>query len=135
MVKIRRAKNSDSNVIDRLLHNLELWHSSLSIDSFWVAEDDAGILGCVHLEDFGDNIYLSSLGVTNEKRGQGIASALLKEAVAAFQKDIFIYTIIPDFFEKQGFIRATAPNDIPGRSIYNCAACCLNECKCMVLKR
>ena len=135
MIEIRRAEKADSDAIEGLLHDLELSHPSLSIDNFWVAAEQDDVIGCVHLEDFGNNVYLGSLGVIREKRNQGVASLLIKEAASAFNKDIFIYTVIPGFFEAQSFVPAKAPRDIPARSIYNCNACNLNECICMVLRR
>ena len=106
MIEIRRAKKTDSDAIDGLLRDLELSHPSLSIDNTWVATEQGEVVGCVHLEDFGNNVYLSSLGVVGEKRKRGVASLLIEEAASAFNKDIFIYTIIPGFFEKQGFIQS-----------------------------
>jgi N-acetylglutamate synthase-like GNAT family acetyltransferase len=135
MQKIRRAQERDAEEILKILKELDLFYPSQSLERFWVAEDKSGIAGIVRLEEFDDYFFLSSLGVKKDKRKKGIAAALLKSILKSANKNIYLYTIVPEFFKKFGFEIADPPPSLPLKDIYGCEFCVPEKCRCMVLKR
>lgn len=135
MLKIRQAQKKDAEEILKILKELDLYYPSLSIQNFWVAEDEGGITGVVRLEEFDDYFFLSSLGVKKDKQKKGIAAALLKHILKPVSKNVYLYTIVPDFFKKFGFEPADPPASLPLKEIFGCEFCIPEKCKCMVRKR
>jgi N-acetylglutamate synthase-like GNAT family acetyltransferase len=130
-MKIRRAGKEDSAQIMEILRKLDLYHPSRIPDDFWVADEGGKIVGVSCLTDYGDILFLSSVGVIEERREKGVAKAILEEILAGARKDIYLYTIIPDFFRKLGFEIVDAPPDIPSRECLGCESCRTEECVCM----
>ena len=54
--------------------------------SFWVSEDDSGVIGAVALENFGTTALVRSLVVSPAYRGRGVASALVSRAELEAQR-------------------------------------------------
>lgn len=130
---VRRAHAREWGEIKEIIRDLDLDHPRLSCENFWVAEADRRIAGIAHLEMCGEGLYLSSVGVSKEKRGLGIARSLMEKILEDTEGRVFVYTIIPDFFRRFGFVEARPPPGIPPREIYNCRSTCdANRCVCMV---
>lgn len=135
-MNIRVARKGDTVAIQEMLEELVLDHPSLSIDNFWITEDEGEIVGVAHLEDRRSCAYLSSVGVAKNRRHEGIATNLLMKVMSGCAKDVYVYTIIPDFFRTLDFISTDPAGDIPSRDIYDCNSSCSPErCECMVLRR
>ncbi len=132
MLKIRMARASDEEAISRLLEELELMRQSLSMSGFWVAEEEGEIAGIAHVEEAGDAVFLSSVGVKKDRQRHGIASLLLKEIFAASGRDVYLYTVIPDFFRRLGFSEVSEPQGLPDRGLFGCDACEPGRCVCMM---
>lgn len=132
---IRKAHKTDSTEILDILHALDLHLPSTITDDFWVAEIEGKIVGTACITDYGENIYLSSVGVVPDHRGKGVAKAVLQNLFTAAKKDIYLYTLIPDFFKKFGFVTAQAPEDITSKDVLGCEDCIKENCVCMVRRR
>jgi len=132
---VRPARESDSESIRHILDELDLYHHSLSMKNFWIILDDDSVTGVAHLENFDLNAYLSAVGVIEKMRRRGIATTLLREALSDTGRDVYIYTIIPEFFGTLGFVPAKPSAGIPSRGIYDCRTTCSpDRCICMVLE-
>lgn len=135
-MNIRKAADGDWNEIRRVLDDLELGHPSLVCEGFWVAEADGAIIGVAHVEDRGACVYLSAVGVEEIFQGRGVASDLLRKINVGQTKDVYVYTLIPDFFRRHGFEFSEPHPDMPPRNIYDCGSTCRpSECRCMILRR
>lgn len=135
-MNIRKAADGDWKAISRILDDLDLSHPSLVCENFWVAEADGAIIGVAHVEDRGACVYLSAVGVEEAFRGRGAASALLGKVNAGQAKDVYVYTLIPDFFMRLGFEFSEPHPDLPSRDIYDCELTCSpDECRCMRLRK
>ena len=132
MLNIRPAVKNDARQIKRILAGLDFTYQKQLLKDFWVAEEDKKILGIVQLKKGPDHFFIESLGVIKGKEKQGIASALLKKIFSTANKDIYLYTIIPEFFKKFGFETVPPPSFIPPRTIFECAGCFPEKCLCMV---
>src|SRR5215469_8793715 len=60
--------------------DLALIQSLLAKGEFLIAEDEAGVAGCVYLEPREDRTYLGLLSVTPERQKTGVGSMLMREA-------------------------------------------------------
>ncbi|MFH1683364.1 MAG: GNAT family N-acetyltransferase [Candidatus Margulisiibacteriota bacterium] len=151
-LNIRPALDKDHEKIKKLLKDLDLYYSGLKFKDFWAAEDNGKIVGIVQLEEFENFLFLGSLGVAPDQQKHGIAKALLYKILENHKKDVYLYTIIPDFFKKFGFQLTTpnselitpnsklitpnseliTPNSLPTKSRYECEYCHSDQCVTMV---
>lgn len=132
MLSIRPATNKDRDAIKKILEDVDLFYSALTMEAFWVAEMNNKIVGTVQLKEYEDFFFLGSLAVVKEKQGKGIARALLKEVLRTHQKNIYLYTIVPEFFEKFGFKITSPPPNLPSKDRYECESCHSEKCVSMV---
>ena len=136
MCFVRTTTAIDAPHVERLLRELDLDHPQLVMDNFWIAEEGGEVAGIAHLERFGGSFYLSAVGVDEGHRGEGTARTLLERIIAEAHGPIYLYTIIPDFFRKFGFVPADPAPEIPPRSIYDCRQDCdPTKCRSMVRER
>jgi N-acetylglutamate synthase-like GNAT family acetyltransferase len=134
MLKIRPAGKTDYDAIKKLLRELDLFYAALMMEGFWVAEKEGKIIGAAQLQDHGDFFFLGSLGVLAKERKKGVAATLLEKALGKADKDIYLYTIIPDFFRKFKFKIVSPLPGLPSKDRYECEDCHLDKCVCMVRK-
>lgn len=132
MINIRKATEKDNPQILKLLKELDLYYEGLKLKNFWVAEEEEKIIGTVQLEEIGDFIFLGSLGVDPKEQHKGTASQLLNISTKDIEKPIYLYTIIPKFFEKHGFEIAKTIDGLPSKARYECESCHSEQCVTMV---
>ena len=76
----RAFRHAESHIIDRDRVDSALIRSLLAKGEFLVAEDEAGVAGCVYLERREDRAYLGLLSVAPERQKAGIGSMLMRQA-------------------------------------------------------
>src|SRR5205823_6878893 len=94
---------------------------------FVVAQDATGFLGCCALAVLTPDLAeVRSLAVTPEASGQGIGKALVLACVAEARRlglrRIFALTLVPEFFERCGFV-LTSLGRLPENSAAECPVC------------
>jgi len=132
MLTIRRITKKDEPSVLGLIKELDLAYPTQKLDNFWVVEENREIIGLADLKEFDDFWLLSSVGVDKKHQHRGVASLLLKELIKDLKKDVYLYTITPEFFSRLGFQIVPRPSDLPAREIFNCAECRPQHCVCMV---
>ncbi len=133
---VRKAESSDESRVFGLVRELDLSHPMLKLENFIVVEEKGDIVGVAHVEDCGENIYLSAVGVREDRRRRGVARALVSAVLCSTTKDVYIYTLERDIFAAIGFVDESPPDDIPPREVYDCQETCDPDlCHCMVIKR
>ena len=132
MVEIRRANESDIQGIRQVLDELGCPHPCEAVKGFWVAERDGQIVGVAKLGNLGPALFLSYVGVVEKYRGEGIAKQLLDTMLSGASKDVYLYTIDPDFFSRFQFVVTKSPDTIPSRETMDCEGCNPDKCVCMV---
>jgi N-acetylglutamate synthase-like GNAT family acetyltransferase len=126
-------REEEHPAVERILEDLELGHPSIPPDRFWVALDAGEIVGVSNLARYGSSLYLSAVGVPVRQRGRRVAIALLGQLLRDARMPVYLYTRIPKFFARLGFVPAPPSLEIPPRSIYGCEACGgAGECISMV---
>lgn len=110
--RIRPATRSDVREIKRLLAGYHLPRADLGryVDTFLVAEDDHGLVGCAGLEVYGSSAVLRSVAVAERLRGTGLGRRLTEEALALARtrgvRRLYLFTMTAEnFFRRFGFRR------------------------------
>lgn len=134
MLIIRQATKKDTPKILNILKETDLLYPNYKPDSLWVAEMEGKIVGVVRVEEQAGFALIESLGVLPQYQKQGIASQLLAESTKNMVKDLYLYTIIPEYFKKLRFKPVDPPSFIPARKRYDCEECHPKQCVCMVRK-
>ena len=105
--------------------------SYMAKGKFLVAEDSAGLAGCVYVELRGDRGYLGLLGVDPSRQGTGLGRKLMDDAenffrqascVAVDLRVISARTPLPAFYRHLGYLETgTAPfaPDVPVKVPYH----------------
>jgi len=134
MLRIRKAKEEDNKEIYKLLEEVDEHTSAMAFDNFLVAEENGKILGAVKFEEFKDFFFLSSLSVNPKHQKKGIAREIMEYLLKGAEKDIYIYTVLPEFFAKFGFKEVSAPGKLPSKSPMECERCYPEKCRAMLRK-
>jgi ribosomal protein S18 acetylase RimI-like enzyme len=141
-VKIRFAQNSDIEDLARLINaafrveqpfidgdrtNPEGVRTYMAKGKFLLAEDSAGLAGCVYVELRGNHGYLGLLGVDPKLQGAGLGRQLMNAAESYFREAgcvaidlrvISARTPLPAFYRHLGYSETgTAPfaPDVPAK--------------------
>jgi N-acetylglutamate synthase-like GNAT family acetyltransferase len=56
---------------------------------------------------------------------------LMDRAFEGLSKPIYLYTVIPEYFERHGFRKAAPRPDLPPRELFGCDRCEPGKCACM----
>ncbi len=134
MLTIRKANKSDQQQIKVLLQELDLYYSALEIKDFWLAEENNIIIATMQLKKYPNFLFLGSLGVKENYQKKGRASKLINAALKDSRQNVYLYTIIPDFFRKFGFEICQPIPGLPSKDNYECEDCHSERCVCMVKK-
>jgi N-acetylglutamate synthase-like GNAT family acetyltransferase len=127
------AAPADHGAVVGLLRELELDYAGRDLGCFVVAETADGIVGIAEVRDVGDAHLLSCVGVREDLQGTGLGRAVVEGALRGLRKDVWLYTLVPGFFARLGFVDAPEPPPgIPPRRIYGCEACDPSRCRAMV---
>ena len=135
-MKVRNAKISDAESISALIsnyaeHDKMLFRSLADIyenlQSFFVAENEAGIVGCCALEIiWSDLAEIKSLAVAESSIGSGVGKMLITAATEKAQQiglpRIFALTLTPEFFQKADF-ETIEKEALPMKVWKDCAKC------------
>lgn len=135
-MRLRRAEPRDFDDIVDLARRLELDHAGMDEDIFWVAEESGEVVGIVALREHADCLELCSLGVDPAFRGRGVGRALVEALMGEAPGDIHLATVIPDYFQAIGFVRAPVVPIafVEKRKTPWCEGCRLDLCAVMVRK-
>ena len=131
-MRIRTARPKDRPAARGLAASLGLDYPSMDTDDFWIAEEDGRIAGICGLMRRPDCQELCSLGVAEDSRGRGIGGDLVRALLADTPGDIYLATVIPDFFGKAGFSRTSVYPESMRKSPEWCEGCRADLCTVMV---
>lgn len=134
-LRIRAAQPEDYPEILDLLRELELDYPARDLTRFQVGELEGRILAIAELKEYDDFCLLSCVGVREDLQGSGLGLKLVNQVLRDIRKDVYLYTLVPGFFKKAGFVEATSPPAaLPPRFIYGCTSCDPAFCRCLVRK-
>jgi len=133
-MRLRNATKTDSPQILDLAKKLELDYSGMEADDFLVAEEKGKIVGICALKKHKDCLELCSLGVDENYRKLGLGKKLVFGVLKKAKGEVYLATIIPEFFEKFGFEKSPQiPLSMVKKSDW-CQGCKKELCTIMVKK-
>ena len=133
---IRKARIKDIEQIQKLINFFARQDLMLprslnelyeNLRDFWVAEENAKVVGCCSLHICWDELAeIKSLAVARNKQrkglGENLVLASLDEAKELGAKRIFVLTYKPEYFRKFGFKRIDY-SDLPHKIWAECINC------------
>jgi amino-acid N-acetyltransferase len=133
---LRKASMGDVESIQTLVNSFaergEMLPRPLSeiyenLRDYTVAEIDGHPIGCVALHiNWADLVEIKSLAVSPDYQSQGVGRLLvercLEEACSLGLATVFALTLVPDFFEKLGFVRGIV-DELPRKVWVECYRC------------
>jgi amino-acid N-acetyltransferase len=139
-IEIRRANQADIDPIFSLVQDFAQRGSILpreksdivrDIQDWLVAEDNHGIVACVSLLAYSDELSeVRSLIVKRKYQGNGVGSKLLSELIALAkerqQRELFALTREAEFFRRNGF-SATDRERFPEKIWLDCRLCPIRD--------
>jgi N-acetylglutamate synthase-like GNAT family acetyltransferase len=131
-MKIQKARTEDRQQIHNLAEFLGLDYPGMEGDDAWIAEEGGRIAGIVALKRHADCDELVALGVDPEYRDRGLGRRLIQALFAEVPGDVFLATVIPDFFERCGFKEVSSPPAGMTKDPVWCEGCPKEHCAIMV---
>ena len=141
-IKYRLFKNHDLDAIKILLQESELPIDDIRENKigFIVAINDTNeLIGCIGLEQHGENGLLRSFAVDAAYRGKGIGHGLFNRLLSISRQNNIsnlhlLTTTAEKFFERAGFILSTR-NDAPAsiKTTVEFSSLCPSSCTYMVM--
>jgi N-acetylglutamate synthase-like GNAT family acetyltransferase len=131
-MKTRKARAEDRRRIYDLAESLGLDYPGMEDDDAWIAEEGGQIAGIVALKKHADCDELVSLGVDPEYRDRGLGRRLVRALLEEAPGDVFLATVIPDFFERCGFKGVSSPPAGMTKDPVWCEGCPKERCTIMV---
>ncbi|MHB8053912.1 MAG: GNAT family N-acetyltransferase [Candidatus Aminicenantales bacterium] len=129
---IRNALTEDFSEVRRLAETLGLDYPGMEADRFWLAEDAGSPSGIVGLLVHPDCLELVCLGVAPEARSTGLGGRLIETLMAAAAGDVYLATVIPEYFERHGFVRTLRVPPGMAKDPAWCEGCSRERCTIMV---
>lgn len=135
MITYRIGRLGDINAVKQLVVELGLFYDGFVFSDTYIAEEKGTLIGLAHVRTVGKIKELTHVGVLPAYRGQGIARKLVDLAVKNTSQDLYLNTVVPDFFTHIGFEQTI---DIPTQ--FNkpagwCDECLPERCTAMVKRK
>lgn len=134
-MSIQKAGKTDLPQIIALAAKHNLDYEDMAADDFWVAVEAGRVVGICGLRQHPDCRELCSLGVEQTFQKRGFGRRLVETLLQGTSGDIYLATVIPEFFRKLGFEEA---GSVPASMIKKadwCAGCSRERCTVMIKKR
>jgi len=107
---IRKAKPSDMKAVNEIALRFDLDSNDTEAPQFMVAENKGEIAGFGRIWQHPDAAELGTIGVVEKYRGKGLAKKIVTELLSTVKgKDVYLTTLIPEFFEQFGFVKLDTP--------------------------
>ncbi len=100
---LRKPTDKEFEQICLLITEFELDNRDLKKEQFIVAIHNSELVGFGRLREHTDCLEICSLGVATSFRRQGIGRAIVAKLIEKIPKNIYLVSIIPDFFIPFGF--------------------------------
>jgi len=121
-VFVRQALKSDLEKIKPYIEEYGLDDEDLDNRQLYIAEINCELAGFGRFKCYGKVYELATIGVLENYRGNGIGRKIVEKLMsAAPSKEIWITTIIPEYFEQFGFIE---DDNIPDEILLKCERVC-----------
>ncbi len=133
-ITIRKAAISDFKAIEELLFDLNLHYPGIRLPLFWVMENSGQMIGIAQLDPVDQGYYLSAFGICKSMQRKGYGAQFLLQLQKKMKLDIYLHTVLPEFFAELGGDSVQDVFDFPKPDQSICKKHCnLSQCRCMHL--
>ena len=132
---IRRAEGTERADVRRLAAKYDLDYEGMDKDDFWVAVEGAEVVGICGLTKHLDCLELRSLAVDDRFRKQGMGGRLVAALFQEARRDVYLTTVIPDYFARLGFETVEAAPMSMIKPLSWCEGCRRDLCRIMVKRK
>jgi N-acetylglutamate synthase-like GNAT family acetyltransferase len=131
-LNIRIYNQDDMPDIIAILKDNNLYDENDSIEDFYILECGDIISGVVQVKPYESYLFLSYMAIRPDSQKKGYGAFLLKQLLPAFDKPVYLYTIIHEFYEKYGFRIIKQPEFLPPKDEDACRICIPEKCRTMI---
>ena len=117
------AQDSDMEKIKLYLDEYGLDNENLDYRQFYIAGNQAKqLVGFGRIKQYDDIYEIASVGVIDQFRGYGIGKKIVEKLINIVpSEEIWITTVIPEYFEQFGFVE---DDNIPDAILLKCQRIC-----------
>ncbi len=102
-----------------------------TIKDFHVLIENETIVGVVQIAPHTAYYFLSYMATRLGLHNKGLGSHLLSNLLSRLDKPVYLYTIIPEFYQRFGFITIQSQETLPAKDDSVCKFCMPEKCRTM----
>ncbi len=102
-IVVRQPNEAEFEDVRSYLKKFVLDSSEATKEQFKVLLYDDKLAAFGRLKQRKDGTELCSIGVVEEYRGKKLGEAIVKDILSTINTDVYLVTVIPNFFKKLGF--------------------------------
>lgn len=106
--------------IKQLVEELWLDNETMFPEEFRVLSDNGKVIAFGRLREYADVMELCSIGVPVEFQNKKFGTSIVKHLLSRAQRNVYLVTVIPDFFTRFGFERIEKPPAPIERKLQRC---------------
>jgi N-acetylglutamate synthase-like GNAT family acetyltransferase len=133
-MEVRDAREEEFEEVLRKARALDLDLSEAKCGQFLVASKGGAILGFGRLRRYTDCVELATLGVVKTEQQKGIGSALVKALLKKSGSEVYLTTVIPDYFSRFGFVKTGNFPEVLNKKMDFCASFGFHTTEIFVMK-
>ncbi|MCZ6693099.1 MAG: GNAT family N-acetyltransferase [Bacteroidetes bacterium] len=124
-IEIAQPTEYEMEIVRQLTKDFELDGEEFKMGQFIIAKSNNRVLGFGREKKHQDCTEISTIGVVQAYRNQGIGKSIVTELIKKIKSDtIFIVTVIPDYFCQIGFKTTSELPESLKSKIEFCASFC-----------
>jgi N-acetylglutamate synthase-like GNAT family acetyltransferase len=100
---IHQPTESEFEQVKKYARQFDLDDENMEMSQFKVLLANNKLAAFGRMKVHKDGIELCTVGVVEEFRGKKLGQALVRDFIKSTKQDIYLVTVIPDFFNKMGF--------------------------------
>jgi N-acetylglutamate synthase-like GNAT family acetyltransferase len=128
---IRAFSQDDIPEIISILKENDLYDDREILTDLYVLISNENIVGVVQITPYPEYYFLSYMAIRIESQKKGMGSYLLNNILIRFDKPIYLFTIISDFYERFGFKIVNGNDILPPKDDAACRICIPEKCRTM----
>jgi N-acetylglutamate synthase-like GNAT family acetyltransferase len=108
--------------VRQLVKDFWLDNENMQPEQFQVLSDHGKVVAFGRLKEHSDATELCTMGVAKDFEGKGFGDKIVKHLQSIAKRDIYLVTVIPDFFKKTGFEHVQTYPDSLRKKIERCSS-------------
>ncbi|HTB32427.1 MAG TPA: GNAT family N-acetyltransferase [Bacteroidia bacterium] len=120
--QFKRPDENEFEQVKQLVKDFWLDDADMQPGQFGVLSYNGKVIAFGRLREHADATELCTMGVAKDLQGKGLGDKMVKHLQGIAKRNIYLVTVIPDFFKKTGFkITETYPEPLQ-KKVERCSA-------------